>query len=66
MVFTITDVQEVLILSEDVTHSLRVMELRLIVCPIDKAYFPVADLVLELHRVLIDDHESIVGRVGDN
>ena len=42
------------------------MELRLIISTIYQSNFPVANLVLELHRVLVDDYDAIVGSVGDD
>ena len=54
MIFAVTDVQKVLILPEYVTHALRVMELSLIVCTIDKTNLTVVNLVLKFHRILID------------
>ena len=47
-------------------HTLWVMELRLIISTIYQSNFPVANLVLELHRVLVDDYDAIVGSVGDD
>ena len=55
-----------LILPEYVTHALRVMELCLIIGTIHEANFTVADLIFKLHRVLIDEHNSVVGSIGDN
>ena len=66
MILTVTEVQEVLVLAEDVAHALRVMELRLIIGSINEADFTVSDLVFELHRFLVDDHDSVVGGVGDD
>lgn len=42
------------------------MELRLIVSTVYQSNFPVANLVLKLHGVLIDDHDAIVGSVGND
>ena len=42
------------------------MELRLIISTIYQSNFPIANLVLELHRVLVDDYDAIVGSVGDD
>ena len=55
-----------LIFSENMAHTLWVMELRLIISTIYQSNFPVANLVLELHRVLVDDYDAIVGSVGDD
>ena len=41
MVLRVAKVDEVLVLTEDVAHALRVMKLRLVVLPIDKANFAV-------------------------
>lgn len=66
MILAVTDVQKVLILPEHVTHALRVMELCLIVCTIDKTNLSVANLVLEFHRILIDEHNSIICSIRDD
>ena len=64
MVLAITEIHKVLILTEDVAHSLWVVELRLVIGSIDKTNLAVANLVFKLHRVLIDENNSIVRRVG--
>ena len=66
MIFAVTDVQKVLVLSEHVTHALRVMELRLIVCAIDKTNLSVANLVLKFHRILIDEHNPVIRSIRNN
>ena len=66
MILAVTDVQKVLILPEHVTHALRVMKLSLIVCTIDKTNLSVANLVLEFHRILIDEHNSIICSIRDD
>ena len=66
MILAVTDVQKVLILPEHVTHALRVMELSLIVCTIDKTNLSVANLVLKFHRILIDEHNSIICSIRDD
>ena len=54
MILRVTQVQEVLILSEHVTQSLRMVELSLVVRPVDQTNLAVSDLVFELHRLLVD------------
>lgn len=66
MVFSVTQVQVVLVLSKNVTDALRMMELRLIVAAIYQADLAVTNLVLKLHRIFVDHHKSIVGSVGHN
>lgn len=56
MVFTIAEIQKVLVLSEHMAHALWVMELRLVIGSIDEANLSISNLVLELHRILIDHH----------
>ena len=65
VVLAVAQVQEVLVLSEDMAHALRVMELRLVVGTVDESNFSVANLVLKLHRILVYEHDAIVGRIGD-
>ena len=66
VIFTVAEVQKVLILAEDVAHALRVMELRLVIGTIHEANFTVANLILKLHGVLVDKHDSVVRSIGDN
>ena len=66
MILAVTDVQKVLILPEHVTHALRVMKLCLIVCTIDKTNLSVANLVLKFHRILINEHNSIICSIRDD
>lgn len=65
MILAVTDVQKVLILPENVTHALRMMELRLIIRTIDKTNLSVANLVLELHCILINENYSVIRCIGD-
>ena len=48
------------------TDSLWMMELRLIVTSIDKANLTVANLILKLHRVFVNDDQPVVGSVRNN
>ena len=66
MVFRITKVDEVLVLSEHVAHALRVMELCFSVVAIDEANLAITDLVFKLHSVLIDKDDSVVSSVSNN
>ena len=66
MVLRVAQVDEVLVLAVDVTHALRVVELRLIVSTIDEANLAISDLVLELHLLFIDDDKTVVGCVRHN
>ena len=66
MVLAVTQVEEVLVLSENVAHALRVMELSFIICTIDKANFTVANLGFKLHRIFIYEDQAIVSCVCDN
>ena len=54
-----------LILTEDMTHALRVMELRLVVQTINKANLAVSNLILELHGIFIYNDYTVVGRICD-
>ena len=60
VVLWITEVYEVLILSENVTQTLRVMKLCLCVGSVDQADFAIADLVFKFHGVFIDNNYAIV------
>ena len=64
VILSVTQVQVVLVLSKDVADALRVMKLCLAVAAIYQANLAVTDLVLKLHRIFIDHHESVVGCVG--
>ena len=55
MILRVTQVQVVLVLPEYMTDSLWMMELRLVVTSIDKANLTVANLILKLHRVFVND-----------
>ena len=66
MVLRVAKVDEVLVLTEDVAHALRVMKLRLVVLSINKANFAVSNLILKLHGIFIDDDYAVVGRVCDD
>lgn len=43
-----------------------VVELSLVVATVDQTDFPIADLLLELHSLFVDDDHSVVGCVRDN
>lgn len=66
MILRVTQVQVVLVLPEYMTDSLWMMELRLVVTSIDKANLTVANLILKLHRVFVDDDQPVVGSVRNN
>jgi len=66
MVFRITKVDEVLVLSEHVAHALRMMELCFSVVAIDEANLAITDLVFKLHSVLVDKDDSVVSSVSNN
>ncbi len=55
-----------LILPEYMAEALGVMELSLIIGPIDQSYLSVSNLLYELHRVLIDYHKSVIGAVRND
>jgi len=55
VVLSITQVQEVLVFSEDMAQALGLMELCFIVASIDQAYPSVADLIFKLHCIFIDN-----------
>ena len=65
MVLRVAKVDEVLILSEDMAHALRMMELRLVVLTINKANFTVSNLILELHGIFIYNDYTVVSRICD-
>ena len=66
MILRVTQVQVVLILPEYMAYALWMMELRLVVTSIDKANLTVANLILKLHRVFVDDDQPVVGSVRNN
>lgn len=54
VILRVAQVDEVLVLAEHMAEPLRMMELSFVVGPIDEANLAVSDLVLELHRLLVD------------
>jgi len=66
MIFCITDIYEMLILSEDMTKSLRVMELYFAVATVYETYFSVANLAFTFHSVFIDYQYTIISRIAYN
>ena len=66
MILRVTQVQVVLILPEYMAYALWMMELRLVVTSIDKANLTVANLILKLHRVFVNDDQPVVGSVRNN
>ena len=54
-----------LILTEDMAHALRVVELRLVVLSINKANFTVSNLILELHGIFIYNDNTVISRICD-
>ena len=65
MVLRVAKVDEVLVLTEDMTHALRVVELRLVVKTIYEANLAVSDLVLKLHGIFIYNDYTVVGCICD-
>ena len=53
VVLRVAKVDEVLILTEDMAHALRVMELGLVIQTVHKANLSVSNLILKLHRIFI-------------
>lgn len=65
MVLRVAKVDEVLILTEDMAHALRVMELGLVIQTIHKANLSVSNLILKLHRIFIYYDNTVVCRICD-
>ena len=66
VVLRIAYVDEMLILSENVAHSLWMMELSFRVLAIYQSNLSVSDLILELHRIFVDEDDAIIGCVRDD
>ena len=63
VVLGVAEIEEVHVFAVNVAHTLRVVELCLVVGPVDEADLSVADLVHELHSVFIDKDDAIIGSV---
>lgn len=63
MVFSITNIYEMLTFPINVAHALGVMELNLVVLAIDKANLTITYNVQALHSLLIDYHDSIISAI---
>lgn len=55
-----------LVLSENVAQTLRMMELCLIVGSVDEANFAITNLVFKFHGVFIDNNDAIVRSVSNH
>ena len=66
MVLGITHIDEVSVLSMHVAHPLRMMELGLLKWSINQANSPITDHTCALHSTLINQYDSVVGRISDN
>ena len=66
MVLCVTNIDEMLVLSEDMAQAKRMVELHLTVGSIDKAHLPVTYLTLKLHGFFIHYDKPIVARVSNN
>jgi hypothetical protein len=61
VILSIANINKMLSLPVDMAKTLREMELNLLVAAVDQPHFAIADGGLTLHRLLIDDEDSIVG-----
>ena len=64
MIFRVTEIDKMLILSIDMAQALWVMKLSLIVSTIYQTNLAVSDLILKCHCVFIDYNHSIICRVS--
>ena len=65
MVLGVAKVDEVLIFTEDMAHTLRMMELSFVVQTVYKANLTVSNLILELHGIFIYNDYAIVSCICD-
>ncbi len=66
MVFRVTEVDEMLVLSVDMAQALRVVKLSLVVSTVHQTNLAVSDLILKSHCVFIDYNDSIICGVCNN
>ena len=60
MILRVAEIYEMLVFSEDMAHTLWMMELSLIVRAINQTNLTISDLIFKLHGLLIDDYHAIV------
>jgi hypothetical protein len=66
VILCVTEVKEMLFISEDVADALRVMEACLVVGSIDQANQAIANGVDELMSLCIHNHDPVVAGVADH
>ena len=66
MILCITDVNEVLVFTENVAEALWVVKLCFIVITVNQADLTVSDLLIKLHCLFVHQHNSIVSCVRNH
>ena len=63
MILGVTNINEVLVLTEDMAQALWMVELHFVIVAIYKSHLAISNLTLKLHSFFVNDQHPVIARI---